>query len=67
MDILVIARSINPRLNYQAMTKGDDQNAHVIICLSHLLNPLFQRFVRNAKNVYYCVEKENGTIKMTLR
>ena len=46
--------------------KGDDQNAHVIICLSHLLNLLFQRFVfRNAKNVYFCVEKENGTINMT--
>ena len=46
-------------------TKGDDQNAHVNFCLSHLLYLLSQRFVfRNAKYVYFCVEKENGTIKM---
>ena len=44
--------------------KGDDQNAHVIICLSYLINLLFQRFVfRNANNVYFYVVKENGTIK----
>ena len=42
---------------------GDDQNVHVIICLSHLLNLLFKEFVfRNAKNIVFCVERENGTI-----
>ena len=46
-------------------TKGDDQNVHVMICLSHLLNILFQRFVfRNAKNFDFCIEKENGTINI---
>ena len=42
--------------------KGNDQNAHVIICLSHLLNLLFQRFVfRNVKIVDFCVKKKNKT------
>ena len=38
---------------------GDDQNAHVIICLSHLPNLLFKEFtsVLNAKNVNFRIEK----------
>ena len=59
MGILVIARSINPRVD----TKGDDQNAHVIICLSHLQNLLFKEFYE--KIVDFSLEKENGAVKMT--
>ena len=33
---------------------GDDQNVHVIICLSHLSNLLFKEF---AKNVHFHVRK----------
>ena len=40
-------------------TEGDDQNAHVIICLSHLLNIIFQRFVfRYAKKVDSALKKK---------
>ena len=54
------SRTDNGRgLIQRAMTKIPCYNLFITSCL----NPLFQRFVfRNVKNVYFCVEKENGTI-----
>ena len=41
---------------------GDDQNAHVIICLSHLKNLLFKEFYeKNVENTvkYYLLSRES--------
>ena len=52
--------------SYIASTKGEDQNVHVIIYLSHLKNLYSIKFsVEMRKIVDFCVEKENGAINMT--